>query len=94
MKKENIKKAIQKFYEIRDIPYHIPLDDKERNFDCEGKNRGFSRELKKLGYQTRERVGLIRWTEQNFPKEIFEVPYENESSHTFTEVLLPGEKNG
>lgn len=88
--KENIKKAIQKFYEIRNIPYHIALNKEEENWDCETKNRKLAEELEKLGYKTRERIGLLRWSELNIPENIKLLPHNDESSHLFLEVVSPG----
>lgn len=87
-----IEKAVEKFYKIRNIPYHIALSDKEENWDCETKNRKLAEELEKLGYKTRERIGLFRWSEVDIPGEIKALPHEDESSHLFIEVIAPGRK--
>lgn len=86
----NIEKAVEKFYEIRNIPYHIALNEKEENWQCETKNRALAKELEKLGYETRERIGLFRWSEVNMPKEIKDLPHDDESSHLYLEVITPG----
>ncbi|MEK7447355.1 MAG: hypothetical protein AAB632_00945 [Patescibacteria group bacterium] len=84
----SIKKAVEKFYEIRNIPYHIALNDQEENWECETKNRRLEGELRALGYETRERIGLFRWSEQNIPEEIKKLAEnEDESSHTFIEII-------
>jgi len=88
--KNNIITAVEKFYKIRNIPYHIPLNENEENYDCEGKNKLLAEELKKLGYKVRGRVGLLRWSEQKLPKTILELSHEDESSHYFLEVIPPG----
>lgn len=90
MSEENIKKAVEKFYEVRAMPYHIALNDKESNWDCETKNRKLAKELEELAYKTRERIGLIRWSELEIPQEIKDLPHDDESSHLFLEVIPPG----
>lgn len=89
MSEENIKKAVERFYEIRNIPYHIALNDREENWQCETKHRMLAKELEKLGYKTRERIGLFRWSEVDIPQEIKDLPHDNESSHLFLEVIPP-----
>jgi len=93
MSEENIKKAVEKFYEIRNMHYHIALSDQEENIQCETKNRALAEELAKLGYKTRERIGLFRWSEVDLPVEIKDLPHDDESSHLYLEVIPPnGEK--
>ena len=90
--KSSIKKAVEKFYEIRDIPYHIALSDREENLQCETKNRMLADELSGLGYKTRERIGLFRWSEVNIPQEIKNLPHDDEASHLYLEVIPPDDK--
>ncbi len=93
MSKDVFSKAVQKFYEIRNIPYHIALDESEENMQCETKNRVLAEELKKLGYKARERIGLFQWSELDIPTEIKDLPHDDESSHLFLEVIPPEEKD-
>ncbi len=92
MNEESIKKAAEKFYEIRDIPYHIALDG-EKDWSCGSKNKKLAKELEQLGYKTRERIALFRWTEQGLPKEALVNVDEDECSHLFLEVIPPGQDN-
>jgi len=89
MRDDIIQKAISKFYEIRDIPYHISVSDQEEYNDCEGKNKKLAKALEDLGYKVRFRVGLFYWNVVKLPKEILEIPHNEDCSHFFIEVTLP-----
>jgi len=83
--KENIKKAVEKFHEIRDIPYHISLNGEEA-FCCEGKARLLAKELEPLGYNTFLRAGLFRWSSLNLPESVDSTQHEDVCTHWFLEV--------
>ncbi len=92
MSEENIKKAVEKFYEIRDIPYHIALHGEE-DCSCGSKNKKLAQELEGLGYKTRERIALFRWGQQDLPKEVSANAEEDDCSHLFLEVIPPGKND-
>ncbi|MCL5094220.1 MAG: hypothetical protein M1355_03750 [Patescibacteria group bacterium] len=92
-KEEKIKKAVEVFNEIRDIPYHIALGPDEEGNDCDTKNKKLIGKLQNLGYQVQYRVGLFRWSEQNLPKGLIKIKHDDESSHSFLEVIAPSESD-
>lgn len=83
--KDNIQKAIQKFYEIRDIPYHISLKG-ESAYCCEGKSKLLAESLLLLGYKTFIRAGLFRWSDLKLPKSIYSIKHNDVCTHVFLEV--------
>lgn len=85
IKKENTKKAIEEFYKIRDIPYHISLNG-EPEHCCEGKSRLLAKKLIPLGYKPFLRGGLFRWSDLGLPKKLNTVKHEDLCLHFFLEV--------
>lgn len=85
MKKENIKKAIKKFYEIRDIPYHISLSGEAKHC-CEGKSKLLAECLMSLGYITFIRAGLFRWFDLKLPKSLNHIKHDDVCTHVFLEI--------
>lgn len=84
------KSIIALFNEIRDIPYSIPLSTTEINNSCSGKAIVLKERLAKLGIESRYRVVSFKWSDLNLPKEVLEVPHQNDSTHVYLEVLLNG----
>lgn len=84
----NKKLAIEKFEQIRDIPYRIPLSANEKNDCCSGKHVLLSKELTNLGYNCRYKVCTFKRSSLNLPRELLNLPHEVESTHVFLEVKI------
>ncbi len=82
---EKIQKAVEKFHEVRDMPFHISMDG-EAEYDCEGKARLLAKELQSLGYKPFLRASLFHWSDLELPEEINSIGHEDESTHWFLEV--------
>jgi hypothetical protein len=79
------KDLIKKFYEIRNIPFHISIDG-EPGFDCEDKAKMFIETATTLGFEARMRVGLFDWKNIALPSEIATIPHDKSCSHMFAEI--------
>jgi len=79
------KTAIEKFYQIRDLPYHIATKG-EPGCDCEDKAKMLVKELVNLGIDARFRIGLFDWSVIDFPKEVTSISHDKKCSHCFVEV--------
>jgi len=84
----NKKLATRKFEEVRDIPYNIPLKTSDRDDCCSGKHTLLLKELAKLGYNCRYKACKFEWSSLNLPKELLDLPHENESTHVFLEFKV------
>lgn len=84
-------KAINHFYDIREIPYSIPLSLQEQNKCCSGKNLLLLNALKDSGYDVRWRVCSFRWSGLDLPEEVTAFPHEDESTHAYLEFMKDGE---
>lgn len=87
----NKKLAIEKFEQVRDIPYRIPLSASERDDCCSGKHILLLEGLTTLGYNCRYRVCTFKWSDLDLPRELLDIPHENSSTHVYLEVLIKGE---
>ncbi len=85
--KENIKKAVEKFCEVRDLPWHIAIHPNEKMQNCYSKNLDLSETLKKLGYKTRARICYFKWEELGLPEEIMRIDHEEKPMHLYLEVM-------
>ena len=81
----NYKLAIEKFYEIRDLPYHIATKG-EQGCDCEDKTKMLVKELQSLKINARLRTGLFNWSVINLPQKVTEIKHDEHCSHCFVEV--------
>lgn len=82
---------IQNFKFIRDIPYRIPLSRDEPNHCCEGKHTALYTLLEKTGLEVRPRICDTLWSDFDIlPKEIQNIPHENEGRHLYLEVKIDG----
>ncbi|MFA6547980.1 MAG: hypothetical protein WCT11_03520 [Candidatus Magasanikbacteria bacterium] len=79
---------VEIFNTIRDIPYKIPLTLNDAAIDCLGKHRKLLEDLAKAGDQVRLRKCSFLWSEQNIPKEILDIPHQDECEHLFLEIYL------
>lgn len=82
---------VAEFKKIRDIPYKIPLSLKEQDNCCSGKAEQLYKIFKQGGYEIRYRVCTFRLSDLNLPKEIQEIPHDDESSHIYLETKINGE---
>ena len=79
------KQAIEKFNEIRDIPYHISVHG-EAGSGCADKAFKLIEEFKQLNIEAKFIVGLMKWSDLKLPQEVTDVPHDDESSHAFVEI--------
>lgn len=84
----NKKLAIEKFEQIRDIPYRIPLGLNEIDDCCSGKHLSLSIELQKLGYKCKYKVCAFKWSDLKLPEELLATPHEDTSTHVYLEVEI------
>lgn len=82
---------IEEFEKVRDIPYRIPLSPEEPDECCSGKADMLFKIFKQGGYNVRYRLCTLRWSDMNLPKEIQDIPHDDESSHTYLEANINGE---
>jgi hypothetical protein len=82
---------IEEFEKVRDIPYGIPLSLEEPDKCCSGKADMLFKILKKGGYDVRYRLCTFRWSDLNLPKEIQDIPHDDESSHSYLEINIDGQ---
>jgi len=82
--------VITNFYNVRDIPYRIPLSVGEEDHCCSGKSTLLKEQLEKLGYKVKFRVCSFKWSDMDLPEEVISVPHEDLSSHSYLEVLING----
>jgi hypothetical protein len=78
------------FEKVRDIPYRIPLNLKEKDNTCSGKSRKLFKLLSERGYKVRYRVGICSWDAFPLPKEIKEIPHDKKTMHSYVEIFLEG----
>jgi len=79
---------IKKFYQIRDLPYHISTNN-ELGSDCEDKAKMLVAAAKSLGFEARTRIALFDWEVLHLPNEVTRVPHDSECSHFFVELRKP-----
>jgi len=82
---DKYKTAVKKFYEIRDLPYHISTKG-EKGSCCEEKAQMLINQLHWLGINARLRIGLFRWAALGLPQSIMTVEHDEKASHSFVEV--------
>ena len=81
---------IEEFNKVRDIQYRIPLSLKEPDKCCSGKADMLFKAFKKGGYNARYRLCIFRWSSLNLPKELLDIPHDDDSSHTYLEIEIDG----
>ena len=82
---------IKEFKKVRDISFRIPLSLEEPDECCSGKADILFKIFKKGGYDVRYRLCTFRWSDLNLPKEIKNIPHDDESSHTYLEIRIDRE---
>ncbi len=82
--------AVKAFEKIRDVPYRIPLNLKERDDSCSGKSDRLFKLLTKTGYKVRYRVCEFLWSSMDLPAVVRKAPHENRCTHTYLEVYING----
>lgn len=88
MQKTNI---AEKFKEIRDIPYKIPLSLQESDTSCSGKSKRLLKIFQESEYEARYRVCAFSWNDLKLSEELRAIPHENECTHVYLEVKIEGE---
>jgi hypothetical protein len=78
---------VEEFNRVRDIPYRIPLSPDEPDNCCSGKAERLHKVFTDAGYEVRDRVCTFRWNDLNLPKELLEVPHEDECTHSYLEAM-------
>lgn len=81
----------QVFFEIRDIPYSIPLHFAEEDHCCTGKNRKMLATLLQHNYDARWRVCSFKWSDFSLPSFVTSEPHDDNSTHAYLEVRLNNE---
>lgn len=82
---------IEEFKKVRDIPYRIPLTPEEPDECCTGKAEMMFKMFKEGGYDVRYRLCTFKWSSINLPKELKNIPHDDDSSHTYLEVKIDGQ---
>lgn len=80
------------FTAIRDLPYRVPerVDD-DQAWNCLSKNRLLMNELKALGHNVRDRIGLMSWESTPTPRDIVALyPADIPATHYFLEIEKDG----
>lgn len=85
----SIAERITAFEEVRDLPYHIPLTDKDTNLNCVGKAVLLAEKLHALGLETRQIICTFDWTETPLPQDILDLPRDPGETHLFLQVFIP-----
>ncbi|MDD5099091.1 MAG: hypothetical protein PHP35_02000 [Candidatus Colwellbacteria bacterium] len=83
-----IDKLLNKFKEIRDIKYQIPLTRLDIDYCCSGKMKLFKKWLDDNNYISRYRVCDFKWSDMNLPQKLFNIPHQNESTHVYLEIYI------
>ena len=81
---------IKEFNKVRDIPYRIPLSLEEPDDCCSGKADKLFKIFKDGGYNARYRLCTFRWSSLNLPKELQDIPHDDNSSHSYLEIEIDG----
>ena len=77
---------IKEFEKIRDEPLNVI------NNRCWEKNLRLNKLLENLGYKVKLKVCSFKWSEQNIPKEIIDMPHEDLDYHAYLIVKINGLK--
>lgn len=86
-----MKKRVEYFKSIRDIPYRIPLAREEPDYCCNGKHRMLKKFLERIGMDVRLRICDMLWSDFDIlPKDTMDVPHEDEGRHLYLEVKIYG----
>lgn len=78
------------FKSIQQIPYNIPLSLSDEDNCCSGKMKRLKLAFENLGIPSKYRVCTFRWSEMELPKEVLDVPHEDNSTHVYLEVYIDG----
>ena len=89
----SIAQRIAFFNFIRDIPYHIGLNDDDRNYNCVTKSEMLGQMLQGLGLKTRPIYCTFDWTETPLPEDLLNLPRDPGETHQFLQVFNPRTKN-
>ena len=82
------KEIIEKYNQIRDIPYSIPLSSKDKDFCCSGKNKMLKDYLESNGFKVRWRVCSFKWSKLGLPQNILALTEKDIDTHVYLEVLI------
>lgn len=88
---DNNMNIIEEFKKVRDIPYRIPLSLEELDECCTGKTDRLFKTFKEGGYNVRYRLCTFRWSSLDLPKKLQDIPYDDDSSHTYLEIEIDKE---
>jgi len=80
---------VEYFEFVRDIPYRIPLDAKEVDHCCGGKNKVLHQLFEELRIKVRYRVCDFYWSGLNIPMKILKIPHRDVASHLYLQVYVP-----
>lgn len=81
---------VEEFEKVRDIPFRIPLSLEEPDECCSGKADMLFKVFSEGGYNVRYRLCTFRWSSLNLPKELQDIPHDDDSSHTYLEIEING----
>ncbi len=81
-------RVVELFNSIRDIPYKISLSLNEEDTSCSGKCIRLKHVFERVGYEVRYRVVEFRWSDMAIPREILDIPHDDNSTHVYLEVLV------
>lgn len=84
----NMNNLVNKFREIRDIKYQIPLKSEEPDSCCSGKMKLFKEWLDNNNYISKYRVCGFKWSDLKLPQKISRISHQDESTHVYLEVYL------
>lgn len=84
---------IDAFEAVRNIPYHIALNESETSANCVAKSRKLAKRLASLGLETREIICSFAWEESPLPADILALPRDHDETHLFLQVLIPESGN-
>lgn len=79
---------VEIFYEVRDIPYRIPLAPGEPDQTCLGKTKRLLEGLAAEGAAVRPRCSDFNWSDLPLPSEVAAQPHEDKCGHIYLEILL------
>ncbi len=87
-----IAQRVAVFQFVRDIPYHIGLNDADANYNCVSKAEMLGQMLAGIGIKSRPIICTFDWTETPLPADLLAMPRDPGETHQFLQVFVPRTK--
>ena len=83
-----MEKLIERFNEIRDLEYGIPLFFGEETYNCSSKSMLLKKFLEENWYKINFRVCNFYWEDLKLPEEILKIQHTKKSMHVYLEAEI------